>query len=70
MKYLSSNLLLKYHWNEALSLKAGVEIVKHFKNRKSTVVSTSDEGEVSTEKNIAGVKNQNISYSLGFEYKF
>lgn len=31
MKYLSSNLLLKYHWNEALSLKAGVEIVKHFK---------------------------------------
>lgn len=70
MKYLSSNLMLKYHWNEALSLKAGVEAVKHFKNRKSTVVSTSDEGEVSTEKDIAGIKNQNVSYSLGFEYKF
>lgn len=74
MKYLSSDLTVKYHWNEAFSLKAGVEIVKHFKNTKPTVRVTPEEvtkdDPVTTEKNIGGAKNYNVSYSLGFEYKF
>lgn len=74
MKYLSSNLAVKYNWNENLSINLGVEAVKYFKNRKSTVRFTPEEVDkentIETVKNIAGLKNYNVSYSFGFEYKF
>lgn len=70
LKYLSSSLAVNYHWDEALTLKAGVEATKHFHSRKSSVRNTSEVGAVVTTKDSSGIKNQNISYSLGFEYKF
>lgn len=74
MKYLSSLLTVKYNWNESLALKAGIEVVKHFKSRKSTVRTTPEEvtkdSPITTEKNIGGIKNYNTSYFIGFEYKF
>ena len=74
LKYLSSNLQVKYNWNENFSINSGVEFVKHFKSKKSTVRVTPDEitsdNSVETIKNIGGISNHNISYSLGFEYKF
>ena len=74
LKYLSSNLQIKYNWNENFSINSGVQFIKHFKSRKSTVRVTPDEvtkdNPIETIKNIGGISNHNISYSLGFEYKF
>ena len=74
LKYLSSNLQAKYNWTDNFSINSGIEFVKHFKSNKSTVRLTPDEvtaeSSIETIKNIGGISNYNISYNLGFEYKF
>lgn len=70
MKYLFLTLVVNYHWNESLTLKAGAQIVKHFHNMNSTIRNTSETGEVMMTENESGIENRNISYSLGFGYKF
>lgn len=70
IKYLSSTLAVKYHWNEFLTLKYEMELTKYFKNKKSTVKSTDEEGDITTIKGSTGLSNKTMTSSLGFEYKF
>lgn len=70
IKYLSSNLSIKYHWNESLALKYEIELTKYFKNKKSNVRHTDEDGKVENIKDLSGISNKTIASSFGFEYKF
>lgn len=74
IKSLSSQLEVKYHWNESLSITLGLEAINYFKNKNSTTRFTpenvTEKTPIQTVKGLGGVKNRNISYSLGLEYKF
>ncbi|MCF0162791.1 MAG: omptin family outer membrane protease [Fusobacterium necrophorum] len=69
IKYLSSTLAIKYYWSESLTLKYELEFTKHFRNTKSTVNRTNEDGTKETEKGSAGLSNRTMASSLGFEYK-
>lgn len=70
IKYLSSNIAIKYHLNESLTLKYELELTKYFKNKKSRVRHTDEDGKVENIKNLGGISNRTIASSFGFEYKF
>lgn len=70
IKYLSSNIAIKYHWNESFTLKYEIELTKYFKNKKSNVRHTDEDGKVENIKNLSGISNKTIASSFGFEYKF
>lgn len=70
VKYLSSTIAIKYHWNESLTIKYELEFTKYFKNNKSTVKITNDDGSIDNVKGYGGLSNKTMASSLGFEYKF